>query len=446
MSRQSQAQRAGWAAFFGTAVEWYDFFIFGTASALVLGDLFFPTVDPAAGTLLAFATFGAGYLARPLGGIVFGHLGDRVGRKKSLIITLLMMGVVTVAIGALPTYATIGIAAPVILVVLRLIQGIAVGGEWGGAVLIASEHAGKRSRVAAGAWAQQGAPAGNLLASLAFLLVSGLPDDQFTSWGWRLPFLFSAVLIVIGLVIRSRIEEPPEVLAAIRANHSTRLPLVEVLRTAPTIVLVALCVGAVSASFGTFFKVLGLDFATGEVGIDRQGFLLALTLMSLFQLLFQPFAALAAVRFEPIRVLVVALVASIPLIPVSWLLIQTGSVTLSTIGMIVSLAPICWLFGLLGGFLAEAFPTRIRYTAISLAYQINTLVFVAPLPLVGGALLDASGSVWSVIGLQLAFAVVSLLSTLWIARRTGAGHRAPDTSVDAADPTTPAAVADGPER
>ena len=441
MARSSQAKRAGWAAFFGTAVEWYDFFIFGTASALVLAPLFFPNAEGATGILYSFATFGVGYIARPLGGIVFGHLGDRVGRKKSLVITLSIMGVATVGIGLLPTYHDIGITASVLLVILRLVQGLAVGGEWGGAVLIASEHSSKRNRVAAGAWAQQGAPAGNLMASGAFLLVAGLPDEQFMSWGWRLPFIVSAVLIIIGLVIRAKIEESPEFVAALKEQkeqkEKKKVPLVEVVRTVPLILLMACCVGAASNSFGTFFKVLGLDYATTEVGIDRQGFLLALTFMSAFQFVFQPLSALASMKFEPIKVLRVALVLAIVLTPVAWLFISTGSVALSAIGMMISLAPICWMFGLLGGFLSEAFETKVKYTGISMAQQFNTLIFVAPLPLVGGALLLSTGSVWSIILLQMGLGVVSMISTLWISKKTGAGRRQPDGD----EASTPAVTA-----
>lgn len=427
MARSSQAKRAGWAAFFGNAVEWYDFFIFGTASALVLAPLFFPNADGATGILYSFATFGVGYVARPLGGIIFGHLGDRMGRKRSLIITISIMGVATVGIGLLPTHHDIGITASVLLVVLRLIQGLAVGGEWGGAVLIASEHSSKKNRVAAGGWAQQGAPAGNLMASGAFLLVAGLPDDQFMSWGWRLPFIFSAVLIIIGLVIRSKVEESPELVEALKVQKASKerkkVPIVEVLRTAPVILLLGCCVGAASNSFGTFFKVLGLDYATNDVGMDRQGFLLALTFMSIFQFVFQPLAALASMRFEPIKIIRVALVLSVVLAPVSWLCIGTGSVAVAAIGMMVSLAPICWMFGLLGGFLSEAFETSVRYTGISTAQQFNTLIFVAPVPLVGGALLLSTGSIWSVIFLQMGLGVISMIATLWISRTTGAGKR-----------------------
>lgn len=207
--------RVGLASFIGTTVEFYDFLIYGTAAALVFPELFFPAVSPATGLLLSFATFGVGFVARPLGGVVFGHFGDRVGRKKMLVYSLLVMGIATVLMGLLPTYAQIGLAAPILLTVLRLAQGFAVGGEWGGATLMAVEHASDRRKGLYGAFPQMGAPAGTACATLAFWAVSRLPDDQFLAWGWRIPFVASALLIVIGLVIRLSISESPD-FAALR--------------------------------------------------------------------------------------------------------------------------------------------------------------------------------------------------------------------------------------
>ncbi|MDF3313102.1 MFS transporter [Rhodococcus sp. T2V] len=419
--RSRQARRAGFAAFLGTSVEWYDFFVFGTASALVLGKLYFPQADPTVGTLAAFATFGAGYLARPLGGIVFGHLGDRVGRKSTLIITLLLMGFATVVIGLLPTYEQIGIAAPVLLVVFRLIQGVAVGGEWGGAVLIASEHAQKKHKVAAGAWAQQGAPAGNLMAAGVFLVVSGLPDDQFLSWGWRLPFLFSAVLVVIGLVVRLKIEEPQEFLVALANKKKAAVPFVEVIRKSFGIVMLGAFAAALSGSYGTFFKVLGLDYATSIVGMDRQSFLLALTVMSAAQFVFQPIAAAIVTRIEPVRVLVCSIILSMALLPVAWVFVTTGSTLLVIVGLVVTIAPIGAQYALIAGYLAEAFPTHVRYTGISLSFQLNSAIFTSMTPLIGGFLIATTGSAWSIIGFQESIAVVSLVGVLLMTRFTGAG-------------------------
>jgi MFS family permease len=198
------------ASFIGTAIEWYDYYIFGTAAALVFGSLFFPQFSPVAGTLAAFATFAVGFIARPLGAAVIGHFGDRIGRKSMLVLTLLMTGGATFAIGVLPTFAAIGIAAPILLVLLRLVQGFGVGGEWGGAVLIATEHAAPRRRALYGSFAQFGVPVGVLTSNLAFLAVSGMSTEDFLAYGWRIPFLLSLALVIVGFVVRSRLQDAPE--------------------------------------------------------------------------------------------------------------------------------------------------------------------------------------------------------------------------------------------
>lgn len=203
-----KARRAGIASFIGTTIEWYDFYIYGLAAALVFGKVFFPAdMDPGLATLLSFVTLWSGFIARPLGGIIFGHLGDRIGRKTTLVITLIMMGIATTCIGLLPVYTQIGIWAPISLVALRIVQGIAVGGEWGGAILIASESAPKGKGILYAAFAQQGSPTGNLLATLAFFALSALPASDFILWGWRAPFLLSAVLVIVGMVIRLKLEK-----------------------------------------------------------------------------------------------------------------------------------------------------------------------------------------------------------------------------------------------
>jgi MFS transporter, MHS family, shikimate and dehydroshikimate transport protein len=224
--------RIATASFIGSAIEYYDFFLFGTAAALIFGGLFFPGADPLSGTLLAFATFGVGFFARSLGGIIAGHLGDKIGRKKTLVGTLLLMGAATTAVGLLPTYEQIGAWAPISLVVLRLLQGLGVGGAWGGAALLAVEHAPLERRGFYGSWPQMGIPAGLLLASGAFAVMNLLPDDAFISWGWRLPFIASSVLVVIGLGIRAKIGEPPAFEQIIEAKAQVKHPLVEVLRKA----------------------------------------------------------------------------------------------------------------------------------------------------------------------------------------------------------------------
>ncbi len=266
---RTSALRVAVASFIGTTVEYYDFFIYGTAAALVFPKLFFPGVDSAMGILLSFATFGVGFLARPLGGIVFGHFGDRIGRKKMLVLSLVGMGSATVLMGLLPGYDQIGIAAPILLTVLRLVQGFAVGGEWGGATLMAVEHAPQSKKGFYGAFSQMGAPAGTSVATLAFLLVAQLPDDEFLSWGWRLPFLFSAVLIGIGLFIRLSLAESPDFAAVRERNAVVALPVVTAVRRHWREILL---VAGTYLSQGVFAYICSaylISYATANAGISR---------------------------------------------------------------------------------------------------------------------------------------------------------------------------------
>ena len=224
-------RRVALASMVGTSIEWYDFFIFGTASALVFGRLFFPTFSELAGTLAAFASFAVGFVARPVGGLVFGHIGDRSGRKTTLVLTLTMMGLATFAMGLMPSYAAIGVWAPILMVVLRFVQGLAVGGEWGGAVLMATEHSGGERRGFFGSFAQMGSAVGGLMATGMFLLMQQLPEEDFVSWGWRVPFLFSIVLVLVGLFIRLRIMESPVFAQIKEARRVVKVPVVELLRS-----------------------------------------------------------------------------------------------------------------------------------------------------------------------------------------------------------------------
>ena len=257
------------ASMIGTTIEWYDFFLYGTAAALVFNRLFFPTFDPLVGTLAAFGTYTVGFVARPIGGIIIGHYGDRIGRKSMLVLTLTIMGVATFGIGLLPTYAQIGPWAAVALVVLRVAQGFGVGGEWGGAVLMAVEHAPPGARGFYGSWPQIGVPAGLLLSTAVFAQFTRLPEDQFLSWGWRVPFLLSVLLVGVGLIIRLRILETPAFTRVKQAGTEARRPIVEVLQTQRKEVLLAM--GARLAENGAFYiyTVFVLVYGTQKVGIDR---------------------------------------------------------------------------------------------------------------------------------------------------------------------------------
>ncbi|CAM03281.1 MFS transporter [Saccharopolyspora erythraea NRRL 2338] len=411
------ARRAGIASFTGTTIEWYDFYIYSSASALVLNKVFFPTVDPAAGTLAAFATFWVGFLARPVGGVLFGHLGDRIGRKKTLITTLLLMGGATTCVGLLPTYATIGVAAPLLLVVLRMLQGVAMGGEWGGAVLIASEHAPKGRKILYGAFAQQGSPAGNVLATLSFLLVAQLPDEAFSSWGWRIPFLASALLVVVSLVIRLSVEESPEMRRLMESRTVAKLPIRDVLRSSPLIIAlgVGACTIAVSATY--FKSTFALSWAVSDLGFQRSTFLTVILVAGIAQLIFQPLGAVLATRWDLRRAVTVLLVPELVLMPAMFWLISTGSLGLSMLGMAVATLPHAMYYAALAGILARSFPAHVRYTGISLCYQLCTTLFAGTAPMLGQYLMNVTGSIVSVVFLAVAHVLLTLFCVLALLRR-----------------------------
>lgn len=413
-----QARKAGITAFVGTTIEWFDFYIYGTASALVLGPLFFPDASPAVGTLAAFATFAVGFVARPVGGVVFGHFGDKFGRKNAVIITLALMGLGTVGVGLLPTYSQIGIWAPILLVALRVLQGIAMGGEWGGAVLIATEFAPPKKKVLYGAFAQQGSPVGNLLATLAFLGLTLMSDSVFESWGWRLPFLGSAALVIVALYIRLHISETPEMKKAVAAQERTRMPLVEVLRSHP--VELALGVGAVVAGVAiTYVKTtFALSWATTDLGFERSDFLLVITVALVAQALVQPFGAVLATRIDPSKAVRWMLLPEIVLLPLMFVLVQTGSVPLAILGMVLATAPHAMYYAALAGILAQVFPTNVRYTGISLSYQLSTAVFAGTAPMVSQYLLTRTNSIWPVVALGLVYVVLSLVCMTALLRRS----------------------------
>jgi MFS transporter, MHS family, shikimate and dehydroshikimate transport protein len=290
----SAIRKVALASLIGTTIEWYDFFIYGTAAALVFPALFFPEFSETAGTLAAFATFGVGFFARPVGGIVFGHFGDRVGRKTMLVLTLTIMGVATTLIGLLPTYAAIGVAAPLLLVVLRFAQGLGVGGEWGGAVLMAVEHSPAERRGFFGSWPQMGVPAGLILSNLIFLAVATLPEEQFLAWGWRIPFLLSIFLVGVGLFIRLRIMESPAFRRVQESNTEARMPIVDVVRTYSKQVLLA--AGAFLVINAYFYILVSylINYATAEAGMSNSTILTVVLIASVVSFFAMPlFAALS---------------------------------------------------------------------------------------------------------------------------------------------------------
>lgn len=318
-----KARRAGIASFIGTTIEWYDFYIYGLAAALVFGKVFFPAdMDPGLATLLSFVTLWSGFIARPLGGIIFGHLGDRIGRKTTLVITLIMMGIATTCIGLLPVYTQIGIWAPISLVALRIVQGIAVGGEWGGAILIASESAPKGKGILYAAFAQQGSPTGNLLATLAFFALSALPASDFILWGWRAPFLLSAVLVIVGMVIRLKLEESEDMKRVLAQKRTVKLPLAEVLGKHWKIVLLG--AGVLPIIHVTYFKsTFALSWATKTLGYSQGTFLSIIVVALVVQFLSQPLGALLTSRIDMRKAACLMVLPEFILMPAMFFAVET---------------------------------------------------------------------------------------------------------------------------
>lgn len=414
-----KAFKAGMASYIGTTIEWYDFYIYGTAAALVFGKVFFPAdMDPGVSTLLAFVTLWAGFLARPIGGIIFGHLGDKIGRKNTLVTTLIMMGVATVGIGLLPTYAQIGIGAPLLLVALRVLQGVAVGGEWGGAVLVASENAPKGKSILYAAFAQQGSPTGNLLATIAFFFLSSLPTPDFILFGWRIPFLISAVLVIAGMVIRLKLEESDEMKAVLKRKKTVKLPIGELLRK--HWVLVLLGAGALPLIQVTYFKnTFALSWATKELGYSSGTFLAIIAIALVVQFCVQPFGALLVSKIDMRKAILMMVLPEFILMPAMFFAIGTKSFAIATIAMCVATVPHAMFYGAIAGILARAFPANIRYTGLSLAYQLCSLLVGGGTPVLAQWMLNNSGSILPVAITSGCYALVSLVCTLLLLKRTG---------------------------
>ncbi len=439
------------ASLIGTTIEWYDFFLYGSAAALVFNKLFFPDSDPLVGTLLSFLTYAVGFAARPLGALVFGHYGDRLGRKKLLVLSLLLMGGATFAIGLLPTHATIGTAAPVLLTVLRLVQGFALGGEWGGAVLLVSEHGDARRRGFWASWPQTGAPAGQLLATgVLSLLTAVLSDSAFGDWGWRIPFLLSGVLVMVGLWIRLSVDESPvfkQALAQAEARKAARaaeteaekLPLVSVLKHHWRDVLVAM--GARMAENISYYVITAfiLVYATTSAGVSRQTALNAVLIASAVHFAVIPaWGALSdRVGRRPVYLLG-AVGVGLWMFPF-FSLIDTGGFGNLILAVTVGLVMHGAMYAPQAAFFSEMFATRMRYSGASIGAQFASVAAGAPAPLIATALLADYDSSTPIALYVIAAAVLTVVA-VGVAKETR--HR-DLTDVDPADPQpAPAAAAD----
>ncbi len=414
--RQPRQQHvtAGLASLIGTTIEWYDFFLYGTAAALIFNQIFFPAFDPIAGTLAAFATYSVGFFARPLGGMIFGHFGDRIGRKSMLIVTLYLMGIPTILIGLVPSYDSIGYWAALLLVIMRFLQGVAVGGEWGGAVLMAVEHAPKGKKGFFGSLPQTGVAPGLILSSFAMGAVAMLPEEDMLSWGWRLPFLASVFLLAVGVYIRVRVSESPDFEKMITRGTESRLPLLDVVRKHPRAVLTV--VGCRLAEVTWFYTVVvfSLAYATGTLGVSKSTMLDATIWGAFLAMFMMPFFGVLGDKIGPKWIFVAGTMGIFLFGSVFFNLIGTESAFWINIAMIIAIGVVyAAMYGPQGALFSAQFPPEVRYSGISLGVQVSGAIGGGIAPLVATWLLSVGdGSPRYVAWYLAALGIIAFFSAL----------------------------------
>lgn len=393
--KKRESRRAVISSYLGSTVEYYDFLLYGSAASLVFPALFFSDLDPGLGIILSFLTLATGYIARPIGGLLFGHFGDKYGRKQILFVTLMVMGLVSILIGMLPTYESIGIAAPIALLVLRVLQGLAVGGEWAGATLMAMEHSSKKSKGLGASIAVSGGPSGAVLATLVLGGFSLMPEEAFMDWGWRVPFLLSALLVIIGLYMRHRVTESPDFEAAKAKQEQedahTGVPLVELFRTSSKEIGLGTLSGIAPLFIQSLLATFALTYAV-SIGHSRSDALLMLTIANTLHIFTIPLMAAVSDRYGRRPVMLTGTVVGMILIWPMFSLISHGSPWMMLLGFIIG-NPIIQavMYGPMGAFISEKFTTRTRYTGLSLTYQLTSLIGAGFTPIIAQALLNQAG-------------------------------------------------------
>ena len=416
-AQRKQARKAGIAALVGTTLEWYDFLIYGTAAALVLNSQFFPDSDPVVGTMAAFATYAVGFLARPFGGIILGNMGDKVGRKKMLVFTIVLMGVATTLIGLLPTYAAIGVGAPILLIALRLLQGFGAGGEYAGAVVLSVEHGDQRRRGLAGAWAPMGFALATLLSTSVFqLMTSILSEEAFLDWGWRVPFLLGALLLLVGYFIRRTIDETPAYEEAVKAEaegvaQQTKVPVFEAIRRHPRNFLVVVGARFAENGFAYLFPVFAVGFAVNNLGVPTAVTLMSVVIASAVQVVAIPLWAALSDRVGRRPVYAGGAIASVLWLVPFFFMLETLSTPLLVIGFVVGLGILYpAMLAPQAAYFAELFDTRTRLSGFAFAREIGSVLAGGFLPLIATALLAAFGHWWIIVVYLLFLTILTLVA------------------------------------
>jgi len=421
MAEIADIRRVALASTIGTTLEWYDFFIFASAAALVFSKLFFPTFDPVAGTIASLASFAVGFIARPVGGAVFGNFGDRIGRKAMLVLSLTMMGGVTFLIGLLPTYASAGIAAPVMLTALRFVQGFAVGGEWGGATLMVIEHAPAKKRGFYGSWPQMGIPGALILSTGAMAATTALTTaEQFAAWGWRVPFLLSGILVVVGIIIRRRLAESPSIERLRRTHETPAVPIATLLRRHKRSTFLLVASQAVQCAGFYVVAVYSLVYLTQNLHLPRSDALRALMIAAACTLVAHPTFGAISDRIGRKKVFMGGMIFLGLFIYPYFLLLNTGSYPLIVLAMSLAMA--------IGegsvqaaqpSLFAEQYASGVRYSGVSLAYQLATVSWSGPTPVIAAMLIAWAGGYWPLVGYIVLLAIISVVAIIPLREAAG---------------------------